>query len=69
MDEQHHIQHIVFEYALVVCAIPKGDTYEIQSGYGSMCPWNKEQRLEAYKGIKGAVEEVIEGMEAGNSLM
>jgi len=63
MDEQHHISHIVFEYSVVICAIPKGETYEILNGYGSMCPWKKEQRLEAYRAIREQAGKIIEEME------
>lgn len=69
MDEQLKIQHIDIEYGVTVCAIPSGKVpnlvAEIHAGHGMYCPWGKEERLEAYKGIKSLAEKVIAEMEAG----
>ena len=63
MDKPHRLQHILVEYGVIILALPDGETFKIQSGYGSMCPWNEKQRLEAYRGIKEMAEKVIEEME------
>ena len=66
MDKELKIQRIDIEFGVTICAIPSRKVpivAELHAGHGMMCPWNKEQRLDAYKGIKDLAEKVIEEME------
>ena len=68
MDSPHGIQHIDFEYGVVVLAMPdphsdRNTDCDVRGGYGSMCSWKPCELLGVYRSMRSWLDRAIAEME------